>query len=174
MQNAVREYLLSVHLPEFVNGLKARDLFRLLTKTIGQEIQVPGGSNKKAKEFISKLNKELGTPPISKYQMQMAFARLCASDFIDPDYDESDIFFARSKNFYRSQKWRNLRYLALEKAEGRCQACGVSAKDGVVLHVDHIYPRSIYPNLALQPFNLQVLCEDCNHGKGNMHIHDFR
>ena len=80
----------------------------------------------------------------------------------NPDH----IAFCRSKNFYRSQKWRNLRLKALAKSN-ICTGCGRSPKDGVVLHVDHVLPRSIYPEYALVLGNLQILCEDCNLGKGN-------
>ena len=38
---------------------------------------------------------------------------------------------------------------------------------GVRVHVDHIKPRRLFPSLALVESNLQVLCEVCNHGKGN-------
>jgi len=69
-------------------------------------------------------------------------------------------------DFYTSTAWRQLRYLVLKNTEGRCCCCGASAKDGVQLHVDHIKPRSRYPELELSLDNMQVLCEDCNMGKG--------
>lgn len=72
-----------------------------------------------------------------------------------------------SKDFYQSREWRQIRYEALRKHGGRCLCCGRSGKQGVVLHVDHIRPRSLYPDLALSINNLQVLCEDCNLGKSN-------
>ena len=71
-----------------------------------------------------------------------------------------------SRRFYRSRTWLALRYEALRNAHGRCCLCGAS---GVAarLEVDHIKPKSIFPELALDPSNLQVLCRDCNQGKGN-------
>ena len=54
---------------------------------------------------------------------------------------------------------------AIEKYGSRCMACGRGPKNGAVIHVDHIKPRSIYPELALSFSNLQILCEDCNLGK---------
>lgn len=69
-------------------------------------------------------------------------------------------------SFYRSQAWRKLRFSVLSENDGRCSICGTSSKDGITLHVDHIKPRSKYPELALDPTNLQVLCEACNIGKG--------
>jgi 5-methylcytosine-specific restriction endonuclease McrA len=42
------------------------------------------------------------------------------------------------------------------------------------MHVDHIKPRSLFPLLAADPENLQVLCEDCNVGKSNVDTTDWR
>ncbi len=53
------------------------------------------------------------------------------------------------------------------KNAGGCQCCGAKASDGVQIHVDHIKPRSRYPELELCLDNLQVLCSDCNIGKGD-------
>lgn len=41
------------------------------------------------------------------------------------------------------------------------------ASDGMVMHVDHIKPRSLYPHLALDIANLQIMCNECNVSKGN-------
>ncbi len=72
-------------------------------------------------------------------------------------------------SFYRSYQWRKLRVEALEANRARygmlaCECCGMI--DVTSFHVDHIYPRSTHPDLALDPDNLQVLCDDCNIGKG--------
>lgn len=78
-------------------------------------------------------------------------------------------------SFYDSREWRELRYAALKKHGRRCLCCGASPEDGVtVLHVDHIKPRSLYPDLALDADNLQVLCADCNIGKCNYDTIDYR
>jgi len=71
-----------------------------------------------------------------------------------------------AKQFYKSYDWRRARLMAIEKSNKKCGYCGASAKNGAVLHVDHIMPRSRFPELSLQTDNLQVLCEDCNMGKG--------
>lgn len=42
------------------------------------------------------------------------------------------------------------------------------------MNVDHIKPRKTHPHLALDPSNLQVLCDVCNHGKGNWDKTDWR
>lgn len=76
--------------------------------------------------------------------------------------------------FLRSFEWRRLRMDVLAERGARCECCGRTAKDGVRLNVDHIKNRKRWPHLALTPSNLQVLCEDCNHGKGNKYVTDFR
>ena len=70
--------------------------------------------------------------------------------------------------------WRVVRYEALKRANGRCILCGRSAKDGVKLHVDHIKPASLFPELYFDINNLQVLCEDCNLGKSDTDSIDWR
>lgn len=70
-----------------------------------------------------------------------------------------------SSKFYRTKEWRFLRYRVLEVYGSQCCKCGATPQSGTVLHVDHIMPRYIYPEYALEFSNLQVLCEDCNVGK---------
>jgi 5-methylcytosine-specific restriction endonuclease McrA len=77
------------------------------------------------------------------------------------DYVNSDAFLA-------SREWAQLRYLVLRQSDGRCCLCGHSAADGVKLNVDHVKPRRTHPSLALVRSNLQVLCNLCNRGKGNL------
>lgn len=79
-----------------------------------------------------------------------------------------------SDAFLSSYEWRALRMLVLKKYGARCQCCGASPADGVRIHVDHIKPRRLFPELALEESNLQVLCEVCNHGKGNWDQTDWR
>lgn len=78
-----------------------------------------------------------------------------------------------SDAFYESEQWRDLRYRALVHHGGKCQACGATGHEKV-LHVDHIKPRSKFPELALKLSNLQVLCVDCNLGKSNRDSTDWR
>lgn len=77
--------------------------------------------------------------------------------------------------FYKSQEWLRLRYRVIKKYGGECMACGRSRKrHQVVIHVDHILPRSKFPRQALSFENLQILCEDCNIGKSNIDSTDWR
>ena len=79
------------------------------------------------------------------------------------------------KDFYKCDEWRSLRIRVLEKYECKCMMCGRSPKNhGIVIHVDHIKPRSRHPELSLDFDNLQLLCEDCNLGKSNKYQTDWR
>jgi len=79
-----------------------------------------------------------------------------------------------SDAFLETYEWRRVRMVALKKHGARCQCCGATPKDGAKMNVDHIKPRRVYPELALDVNNLQVLCDACNHGKGNWDMTDWR
>lgn len=84
-------------------------------------------------------------------------------------------FDSLPNDFYSSKEWRKLRYQVLRKYSAECMCCGRSKKyHGVVVHVDHIKPRSKFPSLALEFKNMQILCEDCNMGKSNIDSTDWR
>lgn len=87
-------------------------------------------------------------------------------DFIAANYP--------SRKFYNTPEWKQLRYRALRLIGNVCMLCGASPKTGAVIHVDHILPRSIYPERAMDIDNLQILCETCNLGKLNRDATDFR
>jgi 5-methylcytosine-specific restriction endonuclease McrA len=78
--------------------------------------------------------------------------------------------------FYRSWEWRTVRMVILKKHGHRCQSCGAkpSAGNDVVLTVDHIKPISKHWEIRLDPSNLQVLCDECNMGKGAWDETDYR
>jgi hypothetical protein len=76
--------------------------------------------------------------------------------------------------FFGSREWKELRYEALLLHGAKCQCCGSSRADGKRIHVDHVKPRSMYPELQWDIRNLQVLCEDCNLGKGAWDQTDWR
>ena len=59
----------------------------------------------------------------------------------------------------------SVRFQILKRDGYRCQMCGISAKDGATLEIDHITPIS--KGGSNDPENLQVLCRDCNAGKSD-------
>lgn len=82
--------------------------------------------------------------------------------------------WAKSGRFLASDRWAALRYETIRDRGARCECCGATPAQGAQLAVDHIKPRSLYPELALDPDNLQVLCRTCNRGKSNSDQTDWR
>lgn len=77
-------------------------------------------------------------------------------------------------NFYKGAAWKKKRYEILKRYGARCMCCGISAKDGAVINVDHIKPLKTHWELRLVEENLQVLCASCNRGKGGWDDTDWR
>ena len=77
---------------------------------------------------------------------------------------------APSDKFYRSVKWRKARLKAIEKYGSVCMRCGETEKT----QVDHVKPRSRYPEMALDVGNMQILCWPCNKAKSDRHEIDYR
>lgn len=82
--------------------------------------------------------------------------------------------YINSDSFLASYEWRKTRMEVLKRDGAKCACCGATPADGVKMNVDHIKPRRLFPHLALDLNNLQVLCEVCNHGKGNWDMTDWR
>jgi len=80
------------------------------------------------------------------------------------------------KDFYDTWEWKEARFAALKRHGRQCQCCGWTpgSSAGNYLVVDHIKPLRLHPQLALDPDNHQVLCNDCNMGKSFKHHDDFR
>lgn len=106
--------------------------------------------------------------------MARAIPAIAAAQSGQPVANYAAVKLALSGNFYSSDEWRQTRYHALLANDGRCECCGASKASGAVLHVDHIKPRSRFPEFALDLANLQVLCADCNIGKGAADETDWR
>lgn len=70
------------------------------------------------------------------------------------------------RRFLRSAAWRKLRLVVFARDGKRCVHCGATPESGARIRVDHIKPRIYFPQLALDPKNLQVLCDSCNGRKG--------
>lgn len=59
----------------------------------------------------------------------------------------------------------SLRFDIFKRDDYRCQMCGVTAKDGAALEIDHITP--VAKGGTNDADNLQVLCRECNAGKSD-------
>ena len=73
---------------------------------------------------------------------------------------------ASSKAFYSSTRWLQIRFQAIQKYGRKCFSCGKTPEHGAIIEIDHIRPRVLYPELAFDVSNMQVLCRECNGGKG--------
>jgi len=87
---------------------------------------------------------------------------------------KNNIPLVATDDFLKTYAWRKLRMEALKLYGRKCLCCGRTPESGGILHVDHIKPRRFFPELALDIKNLQILCEECNHGKGNWDQTDWR
>jgi len=82
--------------------------------------------------------------------------------------------------FYLSWEWRTLRMEVLKERGARCECCGASPLhkdmngDPVKICVDHIKPLSRFWDKRLDKTNLQILCDECNMGKGAWDETDWR
>jgi 5-methylcytosine-specific restriction endonuclease McrA len=63
-----------------------------------------------------------------------------------------------------------LRFDVFKRDDFRCRYCGLSVDDGVVLHADHVIPRSKGGPTTLE--NLVTACAGCNLGKSNKSLGD--
>lgn len=79
-------------------------------------------------------------------------------------------YLVKSKEFFYTEEWKLLRVDVFQKYGRKCLRCGKSQN----LHIDHILPRSKYPELELDFDNLQVLCNSCNDKKSNIYYWDYR
>jgi len=65
------------------------------------------------------------------------------------------------ERFLRSPEWKAMRLVILGRDGKVCACCGSVSE----LQIDHILPRSLYPELQLDADNLRVLCWPCNKAK---------
>ena len=83
---------------------------------------------------------------------------------------DNDMLGAKQPMFYYSPDWLCLRTRVIQKYGSKCMKCGSQES----IAVDHIKPRSKFPELELDFDNMQVLCRVCNSSKSNRHVVDYR
>ncbi|WP_107497064.1 HNH endonuclease [Thalassobius sp. I31.1] len=89
----------------------------------------------------------------------------------------TELFPEHPAAFYTTAKWRKLRFEVLSGEDAKCACCGwfVGADQSAnYLVVDHIVSRKLRPDLEMERGNLQILCNECNLGKGRFKKTDFR
>lgn len=73
--------------------------------------------------------------------------------------DEPDL---KAQGFYKTQAWRRLRRIALQRDHYLCQKCLDKKRIKKATEVHHIKPIKDNPEKALDLENLQSLCKDCH------------
>ena len=158
-----------------LHGLKPRKKILLIAKYVGYNGTIPDINNSISREFLNRfIDLDKKTLLSFGITLEKIISEFLMSRRSDIDEHTITICNLPAVKFYKTPEWRNIRYKVLETAGNRCSACGRSPKEGVIIHVDHILPRSIFPEKALDLNNLQVLCEDCNIGKSNKYTRDWR
>lgn len=113
---------------------------------------------------------------IKKLNRVISFYENKVSDLSKKVSDQAEMILWLSnkhEGFYKTEAWLELRIRVLDCYGSRCMCCNISPPEAVI-HVDHIKPISLYPELSLEFDNLQVLCESCNRGKSNKTMTDYR
>lgn len=112
----------------------------------GEEIKFENYLNRLQKYYFDKLNEE---------EQEQAINDTIISNQIDlKEFADQQI-----------KVLPGIRWQVFQRDNWRCIACGRSAEDGIILHVDHIIPRSKGGQNILS--NYQTLCNICNIGKSN-------
>lgn len=148
------------------------------TKTI-QEIESASIGSDKKKNLLRLIKRNLKSKNKDRYRVLAEKLKKINISAPDWDNDKDSGIVRKNKKFYgiknvgflASREWLELRYQVLKKYGRVCMCCGARPE---MVHVDHIKPRSKFPELELCFENLQVLCPECNIGKSNKDDTDWR
>lgn len=139
--------LKGVNLSQAANELKSVDF--------GEDFKVKESLKKEeineAKKKVEILKKEL---KLLKIKIRLKVQKLL---------NEDKLIYILSDQFYNSTDWKKIRDQVISRHDNICVRCGSIES----LAVDHIYPRSKFPEKALDISNTQILCQKCNSSKGN-------
>ena len=158
---AIFSYLVWTGINSEIQGLIEEIADELIVNDKFKEKLIIDGIRKREEEIsnnISQCNSKIKSVSTSINQIHQDLIEL--SNHI---FSNDKILFVLSDNFYNSTDWRHLRAKFFKKNPKYCKNCGKSSN----LQVDHIKPRSKFPELALEYSNLQILCQRCNSSKGN-------
>jgi uncharacterized protein (TIGR02646 family) len=106
---------------------------------------------------------EIANPFTYNVEQAQALAALVKSDqFSHRSWSSDELISIRSaiRTHYKNEQ------------KGLCAYCRnpVSIHDALNCHVEHIAPKSKYPNFIFEPKNLCVICSDCNSIKRNQEV----
>lgn len=138
--------------------IKSRFLDQAKKRCIGDSLEgLANLAEKKLKFELQIARASLGDALIQIRELKAQIKALLKSLLTD-----SKRKFILSNKFYTSTDWINVRDSRLRSSPNSCARCN-SDND---LTVDHIKPRSKFPELALDLNNTQILCRSCNSSKG--------
>lgn len=149
--------------------LKSHVLARMVAEALVIELPRHLPKTKAAQTIIAWVREN--RPLLAKTSMDRRCLK--AGTSVARSSDERDLF-------YKSWDWRTVRMAVLKERGRRCECCGATPADKdmagnpVKICVDHIKPLSRYWHLRLDKTNLQILCDECNQGKGAWDETDWR
>ncbi len=141
-----------------------KHLFPTIDNNVDEHyLQIAKGKKVRFEELVEKLNNWLkqNSKHLDKSQ-----------DYFNPTYGQVNLQKAKELAGQRVRVMPGIRWQVFQRDRWRCVACGRSAADNVVLHVDHIVPRSKGGKDTIE--NYQTLCNLCNVGKSNKDATDLR
>jgi len=132
-----------------------------LKKHLQHKFQIPkkrGGLKNAIKIFAEHYNLTLTTPH---------------KDWLLRLYISGENEFIKRQDgcFYNTPEWRKFKRKIHAMYGFTCMKCGLTDKSNCV---DHIKPRSIFPELEYEIDNMQILCRMCNLLKSNRTTTDYR
>ncbi|MCL1972685.1 MAG: HNH endonuclease [Endomicrobia bacterium] len=142
-------YLPSTH--DKIN--KLINSFVILYPMFDSLINIAQGKKERFDELVSLLNSNLKDLPRVDNEIKDKLTEEENSELLSKKVDKVKIVRA------------GIRWQTFERDDFKCVACGKSADDGAILHVDHILPRSKGGKDEIT--NYQTLCHVCNIGKSN-------
>ena len=95
-------------------------------------------------------------------QIDLEFSNSEETENIKSDFSTAELLrIARTK----IKVMPAIRWQVFQRDNWKCVACGRNSENGIILHIDHIIPRSKGGQDHID--NYQTLCETCNIGKSN-------
>lgn len=70
---------------------------------------------------------------------------------------------SKNPNWKGGRDWKKIKREALIRDDYTCQRCGL--REILIMEVDHIKPKAIYPELEFEPSNTITLCPNCHRRK---------
>ncbi len=139
--------------------------FMLFSPVYDSYLQIAMGKPTRFSELISKLNKwQRETDEIE--------SKLDDENISGESVSEEILLKAKEAAEQRIRVMPAMRWRVFQRDGWKCVACGRGSEDDVMLHIDHIVPRSKGGKDELD--NYQTLCHLCNIGKSNKDETDLR